>query len=177
MCSISGIFADYNKIRIAANAIECPFPAFPDTMDGIMVGVIDAALAMQTAYISAMSIGLGGCCIGYTRTCDPERIAEILQLPKGVFVVCGLAIGYPAESPDLKPKQPLSLVIHQNHYRDNDMRDDLLAYDKTISAYNRSRSGVTTDNDWISHIVGYYNDGMKYDIEGYLKRQGFEMRK
>lgn len=41
----------------------------------------------------------------------------------------------------------------------------------------RSRSGVTTDNDWISHIVGYYNDGMKYDIEGYLKRQGFEMRK
>lgn len=88
-----------------------------------------------------------------------------------------MAIGYPAESPDLKPKQPLSLVIHQNHYRDNDMRDDLLAYDKTISAYNRSRSGVTTDNDWISHIVGYYNDGMKYDIEGYLKRQGFEMRK
>lgn len=86
-----------------------------------MVGIIDAALAMQNAVVAAQAAGLGSCCVGYARTANPEKIAEILKLPEGTFVVCALTLGIPRESPDVKPKQPLSLVIHHNHYRTDDM--------------------------------------------------------
>lgn len=108
--------ADYNKIWGLAQKKGIEIPPFQNTVDGIMVGIIDAALAMQNALTAALACGLGCCCIGYARTAAPEKIAELLKLPKGVFVVCGLAMGVPRELPDMKPKQPLSAVIHKNSY-------------------------------------------------------------
>lgn len=167
--------ADFHKIKVAAQAKGVDFPLFTETLDGVMVGMIDASLAMQNAAIAAYSLGLGCCFIGYARTAHPEKIAELLNLPDGVFVVCGLTIGYPAETPDLKPKQPLSLLIHENGYREDNMTEKLLKYDETISDYNRSRSGTTTDNDWIEHMLCYYREALKYDMEGYLRKQGFKL--
>lgn len=168
---------DFNKIKVIADALNIDFPEFTNTADGYTVGVIDAALAMQNAVNSAQGLGLGTCCIGYTRTADPEKIAEILKLPKGVCVVCGLTIGYPNEWPDLKPKQPLSLLIHENHYRTDDMVNELNEYNQTIIHYNQTRSGTTTTNDWASHMVDYYREAMKYHIKKYIEQQGFNIVK
>lgn len=168
--------ADFNKIAVLAKAKKLEFPRIQDKMDGVMIGLIDAALAMQNAVVAAQSLGLGTCCIGYTRTADPKRVAEFLQLPKGVFVACGLAIGYPRETPDLKPKQPLSLVIHKEHYRTDDMTKELEEYDHIIHEYNSSRAGTKTDNDWCAHMLDYYREALKYDMEGYLKAQGFNLK-
>ena len=105
--------ADYNKIWGLAQKKGIEIPPFQNTVDGIMVGIIDAALAMQNALTAALACGLGCCCIGYARTAAPEKIAELLKLPKGVFVVCGLAMGVPRELPDMKPKQPLWSFIRR----------------------------------------------------------------
>jgi nitroreductase len=164
---------DFNKIHQFSKATGKPFVRFQDTMDGLMVGVIDAALAMQNAVVAAESLGLGSCCIGYTRTAAPDKLAEMLHLPEGVFVACGLSIGYPAEHPDLKPKQPLSLVIHHNHYRTDDMTDELIEYDKEVGRYNEVRSGDKTTNDWGGHMLDYYRKALEYDMEDYICRQGF----
>ena len=117
--------ADYHKIDILAQKKRIDNPHFENTLDGVMVGIIDATLAMQNAVVAAQAAGLGSCCVGYARTANPEKIAEILKLPEGTFVVCALTLGIPRESPDVKPKQPLSLVIHHNHYR-NDLRKRLV---------------------------------------------------
>lgn len=98
--------ADYNKIRTIADAKLIDLPGFTHTADGVIVGVVDAALALMSALVAAESCGLGTCPIGYARTAAPEAIAKMMDLPEGVFVVCGLAIGVPREMPDLKPKQP-----------------------------------------------------------------------
>ncbi len=169
--------ADFHKIKIIADSLGIEFPEFTNTADGYTVGVIDAALAMQNAVNAALGLGLGCCCIGYTRTAAPEKIAELLKLPQNVCVVCGLAIGYPNEWPDLKPKQPLPLLIHQNHYRTDDMTDELKEYNQTIIHYNQTRSGTTTTNDWASHMVDYYKEAMNYKIKEYLKSQGFDIKK
>jgi nitroreductase len=166
---------DFNKLHQFSNATGKRFVRFQDTLDGLMVGIIDASLAMQSAVIAAESLGLGSCCIGYTRTAAPAQLAEILKLPDGVFVVCGLSIGYPAEHPDLKPKQPLSLVIHQNHYRNDTVAKDLIDYDQKICAYNETRSGDKTDNDWGGHILNYYEKALEYDMKSYVKNQGFHI--
>lgn len=169
--------ADFNKISTIAKAKEIDMPPFTHTADGVMVGIIDASLAMMSAVVAAESCGLGTCCIGYARTAAPKEIAELLKLPQGVFAVCGLAIGVPRETNDLKPKQGKNLVIHSNHYRTNDMTADLLDYDKRISHYNSSRSGTTSDNDWASHIIDYYREAMNYEMLDALRFQGFDIVK
>lgn len=168
---------DYNKINILAQAKHLEAPLFKDTLDGVMVGVIDAAMAMQSAVIAAEACGLGSCCVGYTRTANPTKIAELLNLPKGVFVVCGLAIGVPRERPDLKPKQSVDLLIHKNGYCNDHTAKRMLEYDEVIKYYNRTRSGGTTNNDWCSHILDYYNMALKYNIRDYIVKQGFDVIK
>lgn len=171
--AIANTPTSYNGQQFSVIAIDDPH--FENTLDGVMVGIIDAALAMQNAVVAAQAAGLGSCCVGYARTANPEKIAEILKLPEGTFVVCALTLGIPRESPDLKPKQPLSLVIHHNHYRTDDMAPELEQYDRTISEYNRHRSGTTSENDWCAHILDYYRIALGYDMEGYLNKQGFKL--
>ncbi len=170
---------DYNKIELIADAKNLDMPDFTSTVDGVIVGVVDATLAMMNAVTMAESLGLGSCPIGYARTAAPEALASLMKLPEKTFVVCGLAIGVPREHPDLKPKQPESLVIHKGYYRsDRDaMTDELLAYDAEVGEYNRTREGTKSDNDWASHIVDYYREAMNYRMLRALQRRGFDVAK
>lgn len=175
-CALFLVFCvDYHKQQVICEAKGLRPSRFQDTIDGYTVGVVDAALAMQNAVVAAEAIGLGSCCIGYTRTADPGKISQLLALPEGVAIVCGLAIGYPAETPDLKPKQPLPLLIHQNRYHTEQMKTLLLEYDQEVSHYNRTRCGETTCNDWGGHILDYHRHGEQYELLKYLARQGLHI--
>ena len=169
--------ADYNKISLISEARNLDMPEFSHTADGLIVGVVDATLAMMSAVTMAESLGLGTCPIGYARTVAPEALSSLMKLPKRTFIVCGLAIGVPREHPDLKPKQPESLVVFKNQYRlDSEaMTDELEDYDRTVAEYNRTREGTKTDNDWASHIVGYYREAMNYRMLRALQRRGFDI--
>lgn len=169
--------SDFNKISLLAKSKGLKMPPITDCMDGVTLGIIDASLAMMSAVVAAQACGLGSNCVGYLRTVDPKAVAELLKLPKGVFVVCGLALGIPREHPDLKPKQPSSLVFHHNHYRhDNEkMVEELESYDSVIKNYNATRTGTTSDNDWVAHILDYYDHATRYRILQYLKDQGYEV--
>ena len=171
--------SDYNKIERLAAKKGLEMPAITNTMDGVIIGVIDASLAMMSAVVAAESVGLGSNCVGYLRTVDPAKVAELLKLPKGVFVVCGLAIGVPREHPDLKPKQPESVVFHKNCYEQDTERlvSEMEKYDAVVSEYNRTRAGGTSDNDWVAHILGYYDHALAYRILDYLKAQGYDVTK
>lgn len=168
--------ADYNKITEIAEAKSIELPGFPLTADGVIVGVVDATLAMMNALTAAEACGLGTCPIGYARTAAPDAIARLMKLPPKVFVVCGLAIGVPREMPDIKPKQPKELMIFKNRYREDSMLLDLMAYDKEITEYNATRSGTKTDNDWAEHIISYYREAMSYNTLDALRRRGFDVR-
>lgn len=171
--------SDYNKITKLAERKGFEVPLFTDTMDGVTIGIIDAALAMMSAVVAAQAAGLGSNCVGYLRTVDPAKVAEMLHLPKGVFVVCGLALGVPREHPDLKPKQPNETVFFKNRYCEDEKKlvDDLEAYDAEVKHYNATRSGGTTDNDWCDHILDYYRHAMQYRILDYLKAQGYDVKR
>lgn len=168
--------ADFHKIAVAAQAKGIEMPPIYDTADGLILGVVDASLAMMSALVAAEAQGLGTCCIGYARTADPDAMARELNLPPHVFVVCGLAIGVPREMPDMKPKQPAECSIHSNRYPDAEatqLTDDLLAYDNLIRHYNATRAGSTSSNDWVDHILDYYREAMNYNLIDALRRRGF----
>lgn len=165
--------SDFNKIAVAARAKGLDNPGFENTADGLIVGTVDAALAMMSAIVAAESRGLGTCPIGYLRTVAPARISEILGLPQGVYAVCALAVGVPAEMPDKHPKQPQELLIFRNRYGTDDMAGKLLEYDNTVQHYNATRAGTTSTNDWADHILGYYREGMRYNMLAALRAQGY----
>lgn len=168
---------DYNRISRFAESENVEMPAFTDTMDGVTVGIVDASLAMMSALVAAESMGLGCCCIGYARTANPAAVAQLLGLPEGVFVVCGLSLGVPREMPDMKPKMPASLLIHRNAYRSDDMVSELKAYDAAVHAYNATRAGGTSDNDWLRHIISYYREAMGYEMLDAMRKRGFDIKK
>lgn len=170
---------DYYKIRLIAEAKGVEMPRIEDTTDGLFLGIIDASLAMMNAITAAEACGLGTCPIGYTRTANPEAISKLLKLPKGVFIVCGLAVGVPRELPDMKPKQPVKSQIFQNTYpTDNaELLETLKEYDNTVSHYNRTRSGSTSENDWAAHIVSYYDESLHFNLLEDLRKQGFDIKK
>lgn len=168
---------DFNKICVGAKTKGIEMPEVYDTTDGEMVGIIDAALAMMSAIVSAESMGLGTCPIGYLRTADPEGVARELGLPEHVMVVCGLAIGVPREHNDLKPKQPETLLIHHNHYRTDSLAEDILTYDAEVTRYNESRAGGASTNDWIGHMIGYYHEMMHYRMLEALRLRGFDLKR
>ena len=167
--------ADFHKIRLIAEAKGIEMPDFQHTLDGVIVGTVDAALAMMSALIAAEAQGLGTCCIGYARTAAPEALSRLLNLPQDTYVVCGLAIGVPREMPDLKPKQPIGVTIHSNRYSEEGLTDALLAYDAEITEYNATRSGTKSDNDWAGHILGYYREAMAYRMLDAVRRRGFDV--
>ena len=169
--------ADFNKIAFAAKARDMEMPEIYNTADGLILGTVDAALAMMSAVVAACSRGLGTCCVGYARTAAPDAISSLLKLPQHVYLVCGLAIGIPRENPDLKPKQAISLLIHSNTYRQDDLTADLMDYDSVVADYNSKRSGSKTNNVWISHMLGYYREAMSYTMLTALRHRGFDPRK
>lgn len=167
--------SDFNKIRVAAAAKGLEYTPFEQTADGLIVGTVDAALAMMSAIAAAESRGLGTCPIGYARTVDPAALSALLGLPQGVYLVCALAVGVPREIPGMKPKQPRELVIFNEKYGVDRMAERLLDYDEQISEYHRTRPQNPSDSDWIGEMLGYYREGMHYDMLAALRRAGYSL--
>lgn len=178
-CSHFLVFvADYHKVKLLARVEGVEDPEFQDTLDGLTVATLDAGLAMMSAVTAAESRGLGTCCVGYARTADPEGIAALLGLPKYTYVVCGLSIGVPREMPDMKPKQPLELIVHRNRYNSDEtaMTEQLSAYNGAIEQYNGTRTGTKSRNDWVHHMMDYYREAMGYEMLDALEHRGFDIR-
>jgi len=77
--------------------------------------VVDAALVAENMVIAAEMLGLGSVFIGSVWAAM-KKIAEMLVLPKDVLPLVLLCLGYPDESPPLRPRWPLEAVLHENKY-------------------------------------------------------------
>lgn len=80
-----------------------------------MNATTDALLYAQTFCNLAEEEGLGICFLG-TTIYMPQQIIEILELPKLVFPVATLTVGWPDEKPALTDRLPLDSFIHNETY-------------------------------------------------------------
>lgn len=168
---------DYHKIAVAAKDENLEMPPFYNSADGLIVGVIDASLAMMGAIVAAESRGLGTCPVGYIRTVAPNDICKLLKLPKEVFPICALAIGIPANLPQLKPKEPLDLLFFKNVYGVQDMPEKLRAYNEKVIQYHQTRASHASDQDWLEKTLFYYKERVSANVLPALKAQGFALDK
>lgn len=116
--------------------------------EAFMVATVDATIAAQSIFITAKSFGLGGVYIGGIRN-DIDVIRKEFYIPKMVFPIFAMCLGYPSEIPGLKPKLPTG-VIHKIDYYD-DSKDDILikGYNQIMSEYYFERTNGKSKVTWI----------------------------
>lgn len=140
----------------------------------LLLGVVDTAMMGQSALIAAESLGLGGVYIGGIRN-SIQAVTELLGLPKHVLPLFGLCLGWPADNPDLKPRLPASIVVHENHYQPVDAKA-LADYDERLAQYYLSRSSNNRRDTWSDHIRRTIIKESRPFILDYLHKQGWAAR-
>ncbi len=123
----------------------------------LIISSFDVALAAQNAVLAAEELGYG---IVFLGTCGDraEELIEILKLPKGVLPLAGLAIGYPAENPPLRPRLPLEAVLHENEYQiptEEELAQwiNIMGTKLSKEGYYQKYSGKDENYTWKNHLV------------------------
>lgn len=161
-----------------------------DYLELLLVSTIDSALAAQNAALAAESMGLGCCMIGAIRN-KAREVAELLGLPRGVYATIGLAVGWPAQTPEVRPRLPQSVILHEDRYTTDHFDDALDAYDQRMAqtdAYRGRRvsiPGVTPEPDkdtghygWMEHTARRMARGNEFrrDLAPFLQEHGFVLK-
>lgn len=99
-----------------------------DNLDTLLNASADAALALGFAVMAAEHAGLGSCPVSYVRN-HLEKVAPLVGLPKGVFPVAGLALGWPEAKERVSPRLPPSAVVHRGRYASAGEAEAIAGYD------------------------------------------------
>jgi nitroreductase len=81
----------------------------------LLFGIQDAALMAENMVIAAESLGLGSCFLGGIPY-QAGTFVERFNLPRRVFPLVGLTMGYPAEDPPPRPRYPLEFTLFEDEY-------------------------------------------------------------
>jgi nitroreductase len=148
-------------------------------LEEFIVGIVDAALAAQSALVAAESLGLGAVYIGAMRNL-PERIAEELHLPPHVFAVFGMSVGYPhpAKGSGIKPRLPQSVVLHRERYSTAPRGEAIDDYNATMREFQREQGMKAID--WTQQCFSRVKDAEalrgRDRMREALRNLGFELR-
>jgi FMN reductase [NAD(P)H] len=107
--------ADFRRTSLWAKARKAQ-PGYDNFLSFINAAT-DALLYCQTFCNLAEEQGLGTCFLG-TTVYMPQLIIDTLNLPKLVFPVATITLGWPGESPALTDRLPLKSIIHEETYED-----------------------------------------------------------
>lgn len=146
-----------------------------DYTEHFMIATVDVALMAQSMVAAAESVGLGICYIGGIRN-DPAQVSELLCLPKGVYPVFGLCLGYPDQNPEVKPRLPLSVILKQEIYNEDGDEEAIAAYDEEIREYYRTRTGGGHGISWTEQVSSLLSGKARPHMKDFLAAQGFKFR-
>ena len=148
--------------------------------ENFLIAAIDAAIAAQTAALAAESMGLGICYVGSIRN-NPREVIQLLGLPRLVFPVVGMTIGYPERAPRVRPRLPMQAVLHRECYNSN--QDEALhQYD-----HEMAETGIYTQRQvpvpgkpaemqeygWLEHTARRVSQATRKSLRQVLNEQGF----
>ena len=180
--------ADLNRAKSVCEQAGYDFEA--KFIELLLLSVIDSTIFAQTLLSAAEGVGLGGCFIGGARN-HPFELSEVLGLPPLVFVVFGMTLGHPdrAHLPVLRPRLPLSAIVHHESYDSSAWPEAHNEYDRSMNATGIyagrqidlskrvagwSRAMTGEEYGWIEHSARRWIDpaALRRDIRPFLKKQG-----
>jgi FMN reductase (NADPH) len=153
-------------------------------LESFLVAAVDAALAMQNAALAAESLGLGMCYVGAIRN-QPEDVVELLELPRLVFPISGMTLGWPATEPFIRPRLPLEAILHWERYDPAGEEEALHAYDQAMidtGIYHGRQvpvpgvEGELEDYGWLEHSARRASHAVRAGLREVLEQQGFGLQ-
>ncbi len=119
-----------------------------------IMSIFDTALAVENIIIAAESLGLGSVILDCPLLYAPI-IAQLFQLPKGVVPFALICIGVKGESPPLRPRLSLNIILHEDTYRDpttEELKDFISNLDKHMEYENYVKKYTGKDGKYIEYI-------------------------
>lgn len=153
-------------------------------VENFLVAAVDTAIAMQNAALAAESLGLGICYIGAIRNRSHEVI-DLLGLPRLLFPIAGMTVGWPAAEPALRPRLPLESVLHWERYDSSGYDQALAEYDRAMAATGiyagrqvpvPGRPGEMEDYGWTEHSARRVSQAHRKHLRDVLENQGFSLK-
>ena len=172
---------DHRRMRRVSEMRGKPFPN--DTLDMFMNAAVDAGLVMQNFITAGEAMGLGSCPISVVRN-HVEKLAELLELPEGVFPVAGLTVGYPAQRGYTSMRLPPAVTVHTDCYDDSDLPARLDDYDRRREARFATPSdkqrypelwGYTEPYGWSEDKARQYSVPERHNFGPFIRRHGFAL--
>ena len=145
------------------------------TTEQLVVASVDTALMAQNVAVAAESAGLGLCYIGGIRN-NPDEISNLLQLPKDVYPVFGMCLGYPDQDPEVKPRLPVESILMEDYYRDEQGEAQVAGFDGTMKRYYLERSDGNKDTNWSEQLKPLFTTKLRPHMQSFLQSKGFGLK-
>jgi len=173
--------ADLSKLERATQLRQSPH--HHAHVENFLVAAVDAVLAAQNAVLAAESLGLGTCYIGGIRN-QSRAVIELLGLPRLMFPITGLTVGWPDTVAQPRPRLPQQAILHWENYS-RDVEDAALQdYDRTMIATgsydNRQvpvpgRPQEMEEYGWLEHSARRVAQPLRVELRQVLQEQGFDL--
>lgn len=153
-------------------------------VENFLVAAVDASLVMQNAALAAESLGLGMCYIGAIRN-NPREVIRLLNLPKLMFPIAGMTLGFPERPGAMRPRLPLRAVLHWEAYGRASEDEALAEYDRAMIATGiydgrqvpaPGKPEQMEDYGWLEHSARRVAQAHRVELREVLREQGFELR-
>ena len=178
--------ADLN--RLARECDKRNYEFHGDHAELFVVATIDATLAASRALMAAQAMGLGGVMVGGLRN-DLTAVTELLHLPRMVFPVMGMSLGYPARPPKVKPRLPREGIHFIDRYDEKASDEGIAVYDATMTevGYLKGREveperypNFTGVYSWSEHsarrVASRQPGTLRAYLRKYLEKQGLLLK-
>ena len=145
-------------------------------LETTLVSSIDAALVGMSVQTAAESFGLSGVMIGGIRN-NPKEAAELLELPKGVYITYGMCLGWPKEDliPDRKPRLAEHVVIHKETYKVDNLEGEIRTYNQQLKAHYEAQNRNLDDDAWSGPIAKKQEKPNRPKLKETLESMGFSL--
>ncbi len=165
------ICADVHRLEKAASLHE---KQLAKNLENFLVASVDAALVGMSLSLLAESMGLGTTMIGGMRN-FPKATAEFLGLPKGVYVVFGMVLGWPdiPRTKPPKPRLPFDAAVHFERYDDSNYEEQIRQYDKVLAEYYRKQGRTTPEAAWSGILAVRFSTPRRVNLRTELEQLGF----
>jgi len=119
---------DWYRLRRWAEIELAPFAA-TSSFHHFWISFQDTIIAAQNICTAADAMGLGSVYVGTVTKCFRE-LRDMFELPRGVLPIVLLSLGYPKQRPAPKKKLDVSVIVHDEKYRQLDDDEITEAFNK-----------------------------------------------
>ncbi|MGR5232938.1 nitroreductase family protein [Vibrio rotiferianus] len=163
---------DFNRASIAMKDSDKDM-VISKSAEGIMVGAIDAGIAINALQTAAVSLGYGTTVIGGIRA-NPTELVKLLGLPKNTYPIIGSTIGVPEKDvvTDVKPRVPLYSFAMFDQYDNDAVAKGVEEYDETLRDW-WDKKGLTDMPSFKASTEKYYSHIYCPTTKATLEEQGF----